>query len=333
MKKLNFQRTAAALLLFLLGFIVSCKKNEEPADCIPMKWFQDADGDGLGNPVVFIFSCNQPAGYVSNASDTDDTSIPVDPTIPIPTTGYSTPASYPNLTAIWADEFDGSSLNEIYWNFQLGDGCPNLCGWGNNELEYYRKENTIVKDGFLIIVAKSENFDTKNYTSSRINTQNKFSMQYGRVDVRAALPKGQGIWPAIWMLGKNIGTTGWPACGEIDIMELVGGSGKDNVAHGTAHWDNFGSYANYSGNYTLASGIYNDAFHVFSIVWNAEKITWYVDDVQFHVIDITPAGLSEFKAEYFFLINLAVGGNWPGSPNSTTIFPQYLIVDYIRVFQ
>ncbi len=234
---------------------------------------------------------------------------------------------------MWADEFDGTSLNELYWNFQLGDGCPDLCGWGNSELEYYKKENTTVKDGYLIITANAETAGSKNYTSSRINTQNKFSVQYGRVDVRAALPKGQGIWPAIWMLGKNIGTTSWPACGEIDIMELVGGSGKDNVAHGTAHWDNFESYANYSGSYTLASGIYNDAFHVFSIVWSDQKITWYVDDVQFHVIDIKPSGLSEFKAEYFFLINLAVGGNWPGSPNSTTVFPQYLIVDYIRVFQ
>ncbi|HRI60869.1 MAG TPA: glycoside hydrolase family 16 protein, partial [Saprospiraceae bacterium] len=241
MNKLNFHSTAAALFLLLFGFVVSCDKNEDPADCIQTKWFQDADSDGLGNPAVTTFSCDQPTGYVSNANDTDDTMGPVNPTIPIPTTGYSTPATYPNLTAVWSDEFDGTSLNELYWNFQLGDGCPNLCGWGNNELEYYKKENTIVKDGYLIITAKSETAGSKNYTSSRINTQDKFNVQYGRVDVRAALPKGQGIWPAIWMLGKNINTTSWPACGEIDIMEMVGGSGKDNVAHGTAHWDNAGN--------------------------------------------------------------------------------------------
>lgn len=311
----------------------ACDKTEETPPCTQTKWFRDADGDGLGNPAVSVFDCEKPEGYVANANDTDDTQAPTNPNVPIPSGGYTTPTSYPNLTAVWSDEFDGNSLDELKWNFQLGDGCPNLCGWGNNELQYYKKENTIVKDGYLIIEAKAESVSGKNYTSSRINTQNKFNMQYGRIDARAALPKGQGIWPAIWMLGKNIDGVGWPACGEIDIMEMIGGSGRENTVHGTVHWDNAGSYAQFSGNQVLGSGTFNDAFHVFSIVWDAQKITWYVDDVQYHSIDIAPSALSEFKSEFFFLINLAVGGNWPGSPNATTVFPQYLIVDYIRVFQ
>jgi beta-glucanase (GH16 family) len=146
------------------------------------------------------------------------------------------------------------------------------------------------------------------------------------------LPKGQGIWPALWMLGKNINAVGWPKCGEVDIMEMVGGAGKDNVLYGTAHWDNNNSHASYGGNTKLATGIFNDEFHVFSIVWDAKKIIWYLDGVQFHVIDTTPEGLSEFQEEFFLIFNVAVGGQWPGSPDGTTILPQQMIVDYVRVF-
>jgi beta-glucanase (GH16 family) len=161
----------------------------------------------------------------------------------------------------------------------------------------------------------------------------KKEFKYGRVDIRAALPKGQGIWPALWMLGSNFSDVGWPMCGEIDIMELVGGDGKDNIVHGTTHWDNNGSYANYGGSYRLPTGIFNDEFHVFTIIWDESKIAWLVDDKQYHSIDISPAALSEFRQEFFFIFNVAVGGNWPGSPDGTTEFPQRMIVDYVRVFQ
>ena len=207
----------------------------------------------------------------------------------------------------------------------------------DDELENYKKENTSVKDGYLIVEAKQESAGNQIYTSSRLTTQNKFNFKYGRVDIRAALPKGQGIWPALWMLGKNIPQVNWPKCGEIDIMEMIGGSGtgagNDKITYGTPHWDNNGSHAQYGGSTKLASGIFNDEFHVFSIVWDAKKIVWYLDDKQFHIIDTTPAGLSEFQEEYFLLVNLAVGGDWPGRPDVTTIFPQQLVVDYIRVFQ
>jgi beta-glucanase (GH16 family) len=312
--------------IFIVATYNSCKKEDTP--CVKTTWYLDADFDGLGDKSKPYDACEQPAGYVSNSNDDND-----DPNkSTIPTKGYSTPATYANLKLLWADEFNGTSLNESFWNYEIG----NNNGWGNNELQYYKKENTSVKDGYLIIQAKSENFSGQNYTSSRLTTQNKFNFKYGRVDIRAALPKGQGIWPALWMLGKNITTVNWPKCGEIDIMEMVGGSsgnGSDKTTYGTAHWDNSGSHAQYGGNTKLASGTFNDEFHVFSIVWDAKKITWLLDDVQFHVIDTTPAGLNEFQEEYFLLVNLAVGGDWPGKPDGTTVLPQQLVVDYIRVFQ
>ena len=326
-------RIALKLSVILFLFItsnVSCQKKNEP--CVPKMWYQDADNDGLGSKTISYETCEQPIGYVSNSNDDNDNPNK-NPASIIPSTGYKTATTYPTLKAIWADEFDGTSLNEKNWNYELGDGCPNNCGWGNNELQYYKIENTTVKDGYLIVQAKAESNAGKKYSSSRLTTQNKINLKYGRVDIRAALPKGQGIWPALWMLGKNINEVSWPYCGEIDIMEMIGGSGNDNTSHGTAHWANGSNHAQYSGNVKLATGIFNDEFHVFSIVWDEKKIAWYLDDKKFHEIDTTPAGLSEFQAEYFFIINLAVGGNWPGNPDGATTFPQYLVVDYIRVFQ
>jgi beta-glucanase (GH16 family) len=231
---------------------------------------------------------------------------------------------------VWSDEFDGISLNLSNWTYEIGTGSN---GWGNNELQYYQEANTKLEEGYLIISAIKESKSGSSYTSSRIITKGKKSFKYGRVDIRAVLPEGQGIWPALWMLGENIGTVGWPKCGEIDIMEMIGGAGRENTTHGTVHWDNAGSYAMYGGDTTLVSGTFNDEFHVFSIVWNQNEIRWYVDGEEFHVIDITPAGLSEFHENFFFIFNVAVGGNWPGSPDISTEFPQDLIVDYIRVFQ
>lgn len=317
------------IIIAVFCLVSSCKKEKEEIPCVEKTWYQDADFDGLGNKDVTKEDCLQPAGYVDNSKDTDDN--PNKSTIP--TTGYSTPKTYPNLKAIWADEFEGTALNETYWNYELGDGCPNNCGWGNNELQYYKKENTTVKDGYLIIQAKNESAGNKFYTSSRLTTQNKVNLKYGRVDIRAALPKGQGLWPALWMLGKNISTVGWPKCGEIDIMELVGGTGKDNKVYSTAHWDNNGSHAQYGLSTTLASGVFADEFHVFSMVWDEKKIITYLDDKKFYEIDTTPAGLSEFQEEFFFIFNVAVGGNFPGNPDGTARFPQQMVVDYVRVFQ
>ena len=248
-----------------------------------------------------------------------------------PSEGYTTPESYEGMQLVWQDEFSGDQLNLGDWTFETGTGAN---GWGNNELQYYRKENTTVEDGYLIITAKKESYQGKEYTSSRIITQGKQSFQYGRMDIRAALPEGQGIWPALWMLGANFPEVGWPACGEIDIMEMIGGgAGRDNAVHGTVHWSHDGEYASYGQSYTLEEGIFADEFHVFSIVWDASSITWYVDDQEYNKIDITPEELSEFQQPFFFIFNVAVGGNWPDSPNESTNFPQRMVVDYVRVFQ
>jgi beta-glucanase (GH16 family) len=252
--------------------------------------------------------------------------------VSIPTEGYSTPTSYAGMNLVWNDEFSGTSLNTADWTFEIGTGTN---GWGNNELQYYRQENTTFQDGHMIITAKKENFGDREYTSSRIITKDKKTFQYGRIDIRAALPKGQGIWPALWMLGNNISSVNWPACGELDIMEMIGGQNREKTVFGTLHWDNGGSHACTCDKpgHTLSSGTFADKFHVFSVVWNENKITWYVDDVQFNQIDISPAGLSEFRNKFFFIFNVAVGGNWPGAPDGTSTYPQHMIVDYIRVFQ
>ncbi len=264
---------------------------------------------------------------------TESVSITVDPdTISgIPTAGYTTPTSYPGYTLVWADEFDGNALSGD-WVHEIGNGD---WGWGNNELQYYRQENVTVGGGYLQITAKEEPFNNFQYTSSRIKTQGRQSFLRGRIDIRAALPYGQGIWPALWMLGESFPTVGWPRCGEIDIMEMVGGSGtKDKTVHGTIHWDANGNHANYGGSNTLSGDVkFAEEFHVFSIIWDETAIRWLRDDIEYHVADISPADLSEFHSDFFFIFNVAVGGNWPGSPDASTVFPQTMTVDYVRVFQ
>ena len=243
----------------------------------------------------------------------------------------TSPENYPGMSLVWRDEFNGSTLNTTDWVYETGTGAN---GWGNNELQYYKQENLTVADGLLTITAKRENFSGSAYTSSRIKTQDRKTFRYGRIDFRAKLPKGKGIWPALWMLGNNISTVSWPASGEIDIMELVGGGpGKDNTVHGTIHYDNNGMYANTGKSFTLPEGDFSDKFHVFSILWDANSIKWYVDNQEFNSIDISNPAMSELHNPFFLLINLAVGGNWPGSPDANTVFPQKMMVDYLRVFQ
>jgi len=257
-------------------------------------------------------------------------SIEIDNSIDIP--GYSTPLSYAGYNLVWNDEFDGTSLSAD-WTYEIGTGSN---GWGNNELQYYREQNTTVSDGYLTIEAREETFSGQNYTSSRIITENRQEFKFGRIDIRAVLPEGQGIWPALWMLGANFREIGWPKCGEIDIMEKIGGAGRENNVFGTLHWDNNGSHACTCGQgsgYTLSNGTFGDEFHVFSLIWDASEISWYVDDEHYKTIDITPADLDEFREKFFFIFNIAVGGNLPGSPDASTQFPQQMIVDYIRVFQ
>ena len=259
----------------------------------------------------------------------DDSDNPLN----IPTTGYSTPTSYPGRTLVWQDEFDGGTLNTSCWTPEIGTGQG---GWGNNELQYYRAENTFFESGNLIIEAREEGFSGSAYTSSRLVTAGKKEFKYGRIDIRAALPEGQGIWPALWMLGTNFSQAGWPACGEIDIMELIGS--QPGRVHGTVHYGaSLGEHQQNGASRALNGGAkFSEAFHVFSMEWEENRIRWYLDDVQFH--EVTPATLGggqpwPFNQPFFFIFNVAVGGNWPGSPNASTAFPQHMIVDYVRVFQ
>ncbi|WMN06596.1 family 16 glycosylhydrolase [Marivirga arenosa] len=243
--------------------------------------------------------------------------------------GYESPLEYEGFNLVWQDEFDSDQLSDDY-TFEIGTGSN---GWGNNELQYYKKENTRLEDGFLVIQAKKENFGGRQYTSSRIITEGKKEFKYGRIDIRARMPYGQGIWPALWMLGGNFREVGWPFCGEIDIMEMIGGQGRENTVHGTVHWQNNDGYANFGHKKTLTDRTLSEQFHVFSIIWDENHIEWLIDNEAYGAIDITPSHLDEFREEFFFIFNVAVGGNWPGSPNEETKFPQEMWIDYIRVFQ
>lgn len=255
-----------------------------------------------------------------------------DVNVPFNDAGYDAPGSYPGYTLSWSDEFDGGQLSSAIWSFENGDGCPSICGWGNNELEYYRPENLFFQDGKMIIEAKKESFGGKEYTSSKILTRGKKYGKFGRIDVRAILPKGKGIWPAFWLLPQHNVFGGWPRSGEIDLMEMVGH--EPNKSHGTIHYGPGPGSTQITRSYTLPAGIFNDEFHVFSLEWSQDQLKWFIDGNLFSTVNKADLGSANypFNEEFFFIINLAVGGNWPGNPDASTYFPQWLIVDYVRWF-
>ena len=246
--------------------------------------------------------------------------------------GPSSPLDYEGYSLTWSDEFSGSVLDTRYWNYNIGNS-----GWGNNEWQYYQRSNAALTDGYLVITARRETKSNSDYTSARIKTEGQVEFTYGRVDIRAALPKGQGIWPALWALGANFSAVGWPYSGEIDIMEMIGGSGREDTVHGTVHWNIGGLSAPYAHTYTggaLTSGDFSAGFNVFSIVRTAEQIEWRVNDVPYYQFTIdNTASLAPFRKPFFLIFNVAVGGNWPGYPDGTTEFPQRMVVDYVRIFE
>ena len=250
-------------------------------------------------------------------------------------TGYDAPGSYTGYNLVWSDEFNGNSLSQDFWSAESGDGCPALCNWGNNELQYYTPppNNLFFQDGKMIIEAKAENFGGKNYTSSRIKTQGKKTFQFGRIDIRAILPKGKGIWPALWLMPQDNVYGTWPKSGEIDMMENVGS--EPSKVLGTLHYGPGPGSTMISRNYTLPASTFNDQFHVFSLEWKQDQIKWYVDDILYSTINKADLGSNNypFNEKFYFIINLAVGGNLPGAPDATTVFPQWFILDYIRIYQ
>ena len=230
-----------------------------------------------------------------------------------------------NWTLVWQDEFTNGISTD--WVFETGNGSS---GWGNNELQYYRQQNATVENGNLVITARQESVGGYNYTSARMKTQGRKSWKYGKVEARIAMPSFTGSWPAFWMLGDSISSIGWPACGEIDIMEHVN---TETQTHGTIHWqDHNNLYANYSG--ATPIGNVTD-FHVYTIEWDANAIKWYVDNTLYHEASIANGvnGTSEFHENFFILLNMAIGGNWPGFVVDNTAFPARMLVDYVRVYQ
>ena len=240
-------------------------------------------------------------------------------------------------TMVWQDEFDGSALDLSKWTPQTGDGCDiGICDWGNNELQWYQEANAVVGNGVLSITARQESAGGKAYTSARLRTAGKGDWRYARVEARARLPLGQGMWPAIWMLPTDEVYGVWAASGEIDIMELVGH--EPSTVHGTLHYGGAWPNNRSSGSsYRLASGTFADDFHVFAIEWEEGIIRWYVDGELYQTQRSWSTSVASYPApfdeRFHLLVNLAVGGDWPGSPDATTEFPQTLTIDWIRVYQ
>jgi PKD repeat protein len=233
------------------------------------------------------------------------------------------------VSLIWSDEFNTDGAPDAAkWGYDLGDGCPNNCGWGNNELEWYtnRPENVTVQGGLLKIKAVKESFNGKAYTSARMLTKDKFAFTYGKVDVRAKLPAGGGTWPAIWMLGSNIGSVSWPACGEIDIMEHLGND--LNKIYGTLHYPGR-SGGNADGGTKIITKATTE-FHIYSVDWTPSAVKIYVDDQLFHTV--INSGNIPFNHDFFLILNVAMGGGFAGAvdPAFTNAAME---VDYVRVYR
>jgi len=245
----------------------------------------------------------------------------------------------PGWVMTWSDEFsgpDGSPPDPSKWI--LDTGGP---GWGNNELEFYtsRTQNVRQENGNLVIEAFKENFagsdgTRRSYTSARLKTQGRFSQRYGRFEARIQLPSGKGIWPAFWMLGDDFSTAGWPECGEIDIMENAGGK-EPKTIHGSMNGPGYSGAAPLTAVYTLPRGRFSDGFHIFAVEWEPQALRFFVDDHLYATktpSDLPVGARWVYDHPFFVLLNLAVGGNMPGSPDESTVFPQRMLVDYVRVY-
>jgi beta-glucanase (GH16 family) len=244
----------------------------------------------------------------------------------------------------WSDEFDGpagSAIDSSRWTAETGGG-----GWGNNELEYYTdstRNASVNGGGQLVITAIKEKLKRRfkcwygrcKYSSARLVTKNKFEQRYGRIEARIKVPYGQGIWPAFWMLGNNIDAVGWPACGEIDVMENIGR--EPSTVYGTLHGPGYSGAGGLSASHTLSNGAkLADDFHLFAVEWEPDEIRWYIDDNMYArktAADLPAGARWVFDHPFFIILNVAVGGNWPGKPDSKTQFPQQMTVDYVRVYR
>jgi beta-glucanase (GH16 family) len=249
-------------------------------------------------------------------------------------------ANPPRWQLVWSDEFtgaNGASPDTSKWTYDIGGG-----GWGNQELETYtnRPANAHLQDGSLVITAQKETFTgpdgiPRDYTSARLKTAGLFTQAYGKFEARIRIPYGQGMWPAFWMLGSDIDQVGWPACGEIDIFENIGK--EPSIIHGTVHGPGYSGGNGISGSFTLPNPArFADDLHVFAVEWESSAVRFYVDGTLYKTV--TPANLPSgtqwvFNHPFFIILNVAVGGSWPGNPDSTTVFPQTMQIDYVRVYK
>jgi beta-glucanase (GH16 family) len=232
-------------------------------------------------------------------------------------------------TLVWSDEFDGTTLNLDNWSYELGDGCPNLCGWGNNELQEYTVDNHRLEDGMLIISAKKGS--NSNYTSTRIKTKGKQEFQYGRIEARVKVPSGAGMWPAFWALGNDIETNSWPNCGEIDIVEYVG-KNPGQIFTSVHTPSSYGNTVN-----SMITNVPNveEDFHNYAVEWNENFIDFFFDDTRVYTYFVQTKNQNTwpFNKPFFFILNLAVGGNFGGPVANNIEFPREFIIDYVRVYQ
>lgn len=235
----------------------------------------------------------------------------------------------PEWILVWQDEFDSPEIDRARWHVET-----RYTGESNGELEIYtaRPENVYIEAGCLVIAAREENYQGYRFTSARLDTHGIQSWMYGKIEARIKIPGGQGLWPAFWLLGDDVSTVGWPECGEIDIMENIGKTPHTvrGTIHGPGYCRDDGIWADYS----LTDQKFADDFHLFAIEWEAGQIHWYVDNMLSNTL--TPndvPGKWVFDHPFFLLLNLAVGGHWPGYPDETTVFPQFMYVDYVRIYK
>ncbi len=327
---------AAACLLCACLLLGACAAPASPGGNGSAASPAGSDGIGADASVSPAGSDGTGADASASASGSDGTGVEAAAT-PVVTSPASigtesTPAAMDRL--IWSDEFDGADgtgPDPEKWVRETG----NNRGWGNRELQYYTdsKDNAFMRDGSLVIRAVREEKEGFAYTSARLKTQGRFDFLYGRVEMRAKLAQGKGLWPAFWMLGADIDTVPWPNCGEIYIMEHLGRT--PGVIHGTLHGPEYYGGKGISNSLTTADDLY-DTFHTYAVEWDETGIRWFFDGEPYHKVvkaKLPTTYTWAFDKPEFLLVNLAVGGNWPQNPDETTQFPQEYVIDYIRVYQ
>jgi beta-glucanase (GH16 family) len=286
-------------------------------------------GDGGDNAAPPVESSSPPPAAEININ-IDNPALTVADSLPVTAGG--------GLNLVWSDEFDASQLDPEVWFFERGDGSQyGIPGWGNNELQYYLEDSARLENGLLVITAREEDVGGKRFTSARINTRDRFAFRYGRVEARMRLPGGQGLWPAFWLLPQDDVYGGWAASGEIDIMEAVnlGGAGANNI-HGTIHFGGGWPNNQSTGSSYLVATDATAEFHTYALEWDPTELRWYVDDVLYAMQNAwsTTGGPypAPFDQPFYLLLNVAVGGDFPGAPNATTEFPVTMEVDWVRVY-